>query len=264
MIGLLSGNPVGKALAGASAALFAVLLLLGAAWMLPPSGAEPGEGPGESGLSSDVPQIKPPEPIETYAVITDRPVFNESRQPVIGAADGPDDEEGFNDPADVDAPDVELAGVVITPEIRVATLRLKDSPESLVAVEGQPLEGDFGSWRVSRIEARQAVLESGSGEQVQLRLQVHDAVIDEPPETVNNREARAAENEPSQPPPEDTEPISRAEEIRQRIAERREELRRQNEQDGEPSQQAQPVDYRQAIQKMMQGRKDQEKDENGK
>ena len=82
---------------------------------------------------------------------------------------------------DVEAPDVELAGVVITPDLRVATLRVKGEEASLLALEGQPLEGDFGSWRVSRVEPRSAVLESASGDQVRLELQIHDAIIDEPP-----------------------------------------------------------------------------------
>jgi hypothetical protein len=257
MIAMLSDNPVGKALAWVSAGLLAVILLLGVAWMLPPSGTAAGEGQGGGDLSGDVPQIEPGEPIENYAVITDRPVFNESRQPVIGISDD-QGEEDLSELDNVDAPDVELVGVVITPEVRVATLRVKDAPESLVAVEGQPLEGDFGSWRVTRIEPRKALLESGSGEQVRLSLQIHDAIIDEPPETVSNRQARAAD--PSDQTTEDTAPISRAEEIRQRIAERREELKRQAEEAEDEPPPVQP--YRQAIQAMMQGRKDQETDEN--
>ena len=56
-------------------------------------------------------------------------------------------------------------------------------------------------------------------------------------------------------------PMTRAEEIRQRIAERREELRRAAEEgDGEQKTPAQ-VDYRQAIQAMMAGKKNQDKDE---
>ena len=93
----------------------------------------------------------------------------------------------------VDAPDVELAGVVITPELRVATLRLKDSPESLLAFEGQPLEGNYGSWYLSRIEPRQAILQSNSGERVKLELQIHDAMIDEPPKPATGVNADGAE-----------------------------------------------------------------------
>ena len=262
MIGLLNDNPVGKALVGVSAAMLVVLLLLAVAWVLPPAGADLEAGEGGPAVSSDVPQLEEPKPLEQYAEIVNRPVFNESRQPVIGGeiVDGEDEE--LADAADVEAPDVELAGVVITPDLRVATLRVKGEDASLLALEGQPLEGDFGSWRVSRVEPRSAVLESASGDQVRLELQIHDAMIDEPPKP-----------KPSAAPPviddagqstedlaQDDAPMSRAEEIRQRIAERREELRRQQEEGGEPPVPAQQS-YRQAIESLMKGRQQDTKKE---
>jgi len=260
VIDQLNGNPVGKALAGGSSGLVAVIILLAVVWALPPSGSK-GEA-GESGgdLSGNVPQLGAARPIEEYAEITNRPVFNPSRQPVIGAADSEEEDEELAGAEDVDAPDVELAGVVITPEVRVATLRLKDSPESLMAFEGQPLEGDFGSWRLSRIEPRMAILESGSGETVQLDLQIHDAVIDEPPEPVAGDSAPAVSEAGNMAEQSEDQPKTRAEEIRQRIQQRREELRRA----AEEGRQADPppqVDYRQAIQAMMSGRNNQEEDD---
>ncbi len=210
-----------------------------------------------------MPQLKTEQPIENFAVITDRPIFNESRQPIIGAS--PDDESEDEELAgeeDVDAPDVVLAGVVITPELRVATLRLKDSPESLLAFEGQPLEGNFGSWHISRIEPRQAILESSAGKQVRLELQIHDAMMDMPPEPEPAAPVSTAGSN-TQNGPGDDQPMTRAEEIRQRIAERREELKRAAEEGGEEAAQRPPqLDYRQAIQAMMQqGNKSQETDE---
>lgn len=268
MISYLDDNPVGKVLAGVSAGLLGILVLLGVVWALPPSGSGAGDSEGGAGLSREVPQLAAAEPIENYAEITNRPVFNESRQPVIGAEDGAEDEE-FAGSENVEAPEVELAGVVITPDLRVATLRLKEGNASLMAREGQPLEGNFGSWKLSRIDPRAAILESDSGEQVRLELQVHDAMIDEPPSVKAAREAAAREQaqetaqetgqEPDQQ--EGDRPLTRAEEIRQRIAQRREELRRAaEEQDGAQAESPQ-VDYRQAIQAMMAGKKDQEKDE---
>lgn len=262
MISQLNDNPIGKALAWASTGLLGVMVLLGVAWVLPPSGADATEGEGGAALDLDVPQLKPGKPIETYAVITDRPIFNESRQPIIGSTESEDENEEISQVEEVDAPEVELAGVVITPELRVATLRLKGSADSLMALEGQPLEGDFGSWRVSTIEARSATLESAAGEKVKLELQIHDVVIDEPPEpVVKETELDQAPAEERSAGPDDGAPMSRAEEIRQRIAERREELRRAAEEGDEPQQQPQQTDYRQAIQAMMAGRKNQEEDE---
>lgn len=263
MISQLNDNPVGKVLAGVSGGLLAILLLLAVIWVLPPSGSAGEDDDGSRGLSSEVPQLKMGEPIENYTVITDRPIFNESRQPVIGASSEDDGEETeFAGAEDVDAPDVVLAGVVITPELRVATLRLKDSPESLVAFEGQPLEGDFGSWHISRIEPRQAILESDAGQQVRLELQIHDDMMDAPPEPPPAKTASTAGGA-AQNASDDGQPMTRAEEIRQRIAERREELKRAAEEGGEePGQPAKPLDYRQAIQQMMQqGNKNQETDE---
>lgn len=260
MIGLLNDNPVGKALVGVSAALLAVMVLLGLGWLLPPSGSDLDAGADGLSVSSDVPQLEEPSPIEQYAEIVNRPVFNESRQPVIGGdiADGEDEE--LVGAEDVEAPDVELAGVVITPDVRVATLRVKGEEASLLALEGQPLEGDFGSWRVSRVEPRSAVLESASGDQVRLELQIHDAMIKEPPKpppaaSATNDAGQSADN--ANP---DDAPMSRAEEIRQRIAERREELRRAAEEGEEPPAAAQP-DYRDAIQQMIQGRKQNQQDD---
>ena len=117
-------------------------------------------------------------------------------------------------------------------------------------LEGQPLEGDFGSWRVSRVEPRSAVLESASGDQVRLELQIHDAIIDEPPKP---RPASSPVSQETSEQAQDDAPMSRAEEIRQRIAERREELRRQQEEGSEPTQPAAPS-YQQAIEALMKGR----------
>ncbi len=258
----LEGNPLGKALAWTSGGLAAILVALGVIWALPPSASVGGDTEGSRSLASSVPQLAAAEPIEKYTVITDRPVFNESRQPVIGVADDEADDETEASAEDVAAPDVELAGVVITPEIRVATLRLKGSPESLLAFEGQPLEGDYGSWYLSSIEPRQAVLRSGSGEQVTLELQIHDDMIKEPPKAAAGEGAQSSEE--AGEPAEAADPnLTRAEEIRQRIQQRREELRRQQEEGADP--QAQPqtpqVDYRQAIQSMMRGREEQEEND---
>jgi len=140
----------------------------------------------------------------------------------------------------------------------MVTLKSKDGNESLVAFEGRPLEGNYGTWQVSSIEPRQITLSSDSGEEKQLKLQVHDQTIAEPPKM-----AAAEKEEPGKAGGESSgkndAPLSRAEEIRQRIAERREELRRAAEEKGEgqpedgrseEGQQA-PRDYQSAIRSMI-------------
>lgn len=254
----LEDNPLGLALLSICGGLLLVSLLLALVWSLTPP--EPTASPAgqDAPVKLDVPALGAGEPLEAYAVITERPVFNESRLPAI--EEGSEEENPEDDLAgeDVEAPEVELSGVVITPSIRMATLKRKDISESLVAFEGQPLMGDYGSWQVSRIAPREVTLSSGSGEEVQLRLQVHDVKIKEPPKMET-----AKSDASSAPAAEDADgsgekPLSRAEEIRQRIAQRREELRRAAEENAQN--QAETVDYRQTIQSMISGKNQQQKE----
>jgi hypothetical protein len=141
----------------------------------------------------------------------------------------------------------------------MATLRPKDAGESLVAFEGQPLEGDFGSWHVSRIEPRRVTLASGSGEELKLSLEVHDQPITAPEKPVEKRAdvAAADADDDSESARSDDQPLTRAEEIRQRIAERREELRRAAEKvEDAPAAEARQdpqTNYRSVIQSMISG-----------
>lgn len=261
MIAQLEDNAVGRALLAICAGLILVSVLLVIVWMLPPSGSfSDAEDNRVAGL--DLPELGETGSVEKFAVITERPVFNQSRLPVLELDELDNEEELEAD--EVEAPEMELAGVIITPSLRMATLRAKDYPNSLVAFEGRPLEGNFGSWQISKIEPREVTLTSGDGEEMQLQLKIHDATIAEPPkpevpakETAETSERRVADGEG-----ESDRPLSRAEEIRQRIAERREELRRAAEEDAQDApQKVSPQEvkkerqnYQQAIQSMI-GRK---------
>ncbi len=204
-----------------------------------------------------LPELAVTKTIDKYAVITEHPVFNSTRLPVLDEL--PNDDPPPGPPDDVDAPDVQLTGVIITPSIRMATLRQKGDSLSLVAFEGKPLEGNFGSWQVSRIDHREVTLSSGGGEEIQLKLEVHGLVIAEPPKpepsTAENERAKDGRDRQGE-----DQPLSRAEEIRQRIAERREELRRAAE-ENERGEKGNQVSYQRAIQAMM-GRQRQDKSKN--
>jgi len=258
MMRWLEANPLGIVLASVCGGLLVIALLLSVIWALPASSTSAGLEGENTVPGLDLPELAASEAIDKYAVITEHPVFNDTRQPVIeDDMEGDAEEDSIEE--DVDAPDVQLTGIVITPSIRMATLREKGQQLSLVAFEGMPLEGNFGSWQVSRIDLREVTLLSGAGEEVQLKLEVHGVTIKEPvkPEP---RTAQTSQDENGQARQGEDQPLSRAEEIRQRIAERREELRRaaeENEQ-GEPVEQ---VSYQQAIQAMM-GKKRQEKSKN--
>ena len=259
MIIWLEDNPIGIALASACGGLLVIALLLAVIWALPASSSSSGpDGENtESGLK--LPELAVSEAIDKYAVITEHPVFNDTRLPVIEL----DLDDGLDEDLleeDVDAPDVQLTGIVITPSIRMATLKQKNKGGgkqlSLVAFEGKPLEGNFGSWQVSAIGQREVTLSSGGGEEIQLKLEVHGVEISQPAKP----ELRSAQNKQGkngQAGQGEDKPLSRAEEIRQRIAERREELRRA----AEENEQVEQMSYQQAIQAMM-GRKRQEQSNN--
>jgi hypothetical protein len=253
VIRALEDNPVGLGLAAVAGLLVMATLALGLIWSLPPSAGPSASEADDGSFRVEVPQLPESEPIEKFAVVTDRPVFNESRQPELeseGGADG-EDPDSLAEDAVVEAPELELAGVIITPSLRMVTLRQKNVRESLVAFEGQPLHGDYGSWHVSRIEPREITLAAGDGRELQLKLQVHDAKIAPPPKP--RSEVKAAEAAAEQASSEDSEagdrPLTRAEEIRQRIAERREELRRAAE--AEKNNENQLTDYQKSVRSMI-------------
>ena len=257
MIRWLEDNPLGIALASVCGGLLIMSLLLAVIWALPAS--SPSADPeGENTVPDlELPELAASETIDKYVVITEHPVFNNTRLPIIDPDLDTLDEELPEE--DVDAPEMQLTGVVITPSLRMATLRQEGENLSFVAFEGMPLEGNFGSWQVSRIDHREVTLSSGGGEEIQLMLEVHGVAIAEPPKP----EPRKAEKKPGKDSPAqqgDDQPLSRAEEIRQRIAERREELRRAAE-ENEQGDQDEQVSYQQAIQAMM-GNKRREKSKN--
>jgi len=267
----LQDNPLGMALAGLSGVFVLLAAVMSVLWTLPVS-VDTAEVDAEENTGGDAVLIAhTADDLSEFQVIIEKPVFNESRLPVI-------EEPGEGDPGEdttiaiKDAPDVRLTGVIITPNVRIASLTPADGNlESVTAHEGQSLTGDFAGWQVSSVSPRNVVLESQDGQKLELDLQVHDATIKEPPkpEPVANTQP----DQDGQTQGEDGEPLSRAEQIRQRIAERREELRREQEDQqfndgraggrpdrdrpsqGEPQantqKASQPQDYQSAIRALM-------------
>jgi len=269
----LQDNLLGMILAGVCGVL--VLLALGMAIVgsLPVSVEAKGTEADISLDSGSNISIREMGTLNDYQVVNDKPVFNESRSPVI------DDEELIDEPGPgeievKDAPDVRLTGVVITPGMKIASLTPADGNlETVMAHEGDSLTGEFVGWQVTTVNPRTVVLESRDGQSLELDLQVHDAKIEEPPKpaattlsvAANAAQALAGK---STDDAEDDEPLSRAEQIRQRIAERRAELRQEQEaQQRQPDTQAgsagdgtRTKDYQTAIREMM---KNKSKDQGG-
>jgi len=249
---LLQDNPLGLALAGIGAFLVLCMLVIALWSYLPLSDGESGDVEANGDSAVNLPELAENLPVENYSVIVQRPLFNESRLPVIEAdLDSTDIEEEVLVADDTDL-EVELSGVVITPTLRMATLKRADGSKSLVAIEGQLLQGEFGSWQLTQVESRKVTLVSGSGKELQLQLQVHDERIEPPKMPVQAAEEAAGSKEDQQSAQaqlQSGEPLSRADEIRQRIAERREQLRQEAE-DQAVEENVQPS-YEEAIRAMI-------------
>ncbi len=245
-------NPVGMVLASACGVLLLIVLVLMFVWSRPaPSGAAAGDAPLPGvGPTADV--AMDIGPISEFRVVTERPVFDESRRPSVGVDDGSQDLVD-GELLVAGAPEVMLTGVVITAADRLVTLRPLNGGESVIAREGVELEGPYVGWTVTGVEPRKVVLSSREGDSLELDLQVNTRRIEEPPEPVPDEVAQQAGAADKAPGEGDEPPLSRAEEIRQRIAERRAELRREQEMN-EQNAASRQSEYQSALRDMIQGR----------
>jgi hypothetical protein len=270
----LQDNPLGMVLAAVSGVFALLALGMAIVGSLPVSvesaGADTEVGP-DSTIALAARQIGT---LGNYQVVNEKPVFNESRQPVID--DSIDVSSEGEDIIEVkDAPDVKLTGIVITPGMKIASLTPANGDiETVRAHEGESLTGEFVGWQVATVNPRTVVLESRDGQSLELDLQVHDTKIQEPVAPVAptpSKAAIAAASQNTAATDENGEPLSRAEQIRQRIAERRAELRQ--EQEAQQPQKDTPADsagtstkaktYQTAIREMMKNkRKDQGSNDN--
>lgn len=256
----LDNNPVAVVLSSIGAGLVLVSLLMAWIWGRPVSPGQELTDIEQAGLQNVPGMSTELGPVSDYQVTNDRPVFNESRRPVVLIADGPDID--IPEITIANAPDVHLTGVVITPHMKLATLSPAKEGDAVIAHEGMPMDGEYVGWTVSSIEPRQVRLESTDGRSFKLELMIHDQMIKQPPKPVRPPEALAGGD--ADAGDSTGQPMSRAEEIRQRIQERREQLRLEAEaaqdEDKDAEKTAQRTQYQEAIREMMRKRNNDEKD----
>jgi hypothetical protein len=202
-----------------------------------------------------------------YQEFNDRPLFNETRRPAVVDEEVPEPEQEVVEVEVSKPPEMRLTGVIITPNQRLAMLTPQGGGEPLVIREGGALEGEFVGWSLNAVAERQVRLESARGDAVKLDLVVHDQAMKEPPKPKQRRASRVVSDpleEDEAEAGDDVQDLSRAEEIRQRIAERREQLREaadQEEQQAEEQQAERRNAYQDAIRSMMsQGGNENEED----
>ncbi len=177
------------------------------------------------------------EPFDEYVEILRRPVFfSDRRLPVVevvdedeGAELAMDDEIEEESVADLKAT---VAGIVITPDLRMAMINDQEINRTVVLREGMSLEGEQAAWRLDRISARQVDFVSVDGQRTNLELKVNTRGLTAPTLQRQTRDAEAAGetdaeavNGEQERAELDDEARTRAEEIRRRVAERRAELR---------------------------------------
>jgi len=171
-----------------------------------------------------------------FSAVLERPVFFEDRSlPVIELA-----EEGEHGEPQPEAPEpvaelpelkAKLAGIIITPEMKIAMVTDNDSRETLILREGMAMAGDKSAWKISEIQPRGVRFETDSGKSQQLDLEVETKALAAGARPV--RTAAAAPQASTADAPVENEQETdaesaaraRAEEIRRRVAERRAQLR---------------------------------------
>ncbi|MDR9453921.1 MAG: hypothetical protein RI542_08305 [Wenzhouxiangella sp.] len=159
------------------------------------------------------------EELAAYSAITERPVFFPDRRlPVMEVAQT---DETIDEPEieiePVDPLDAVVAGIIIAPDYRVALVNDKVAGEVKIMREGMSFEGDQAPWRLTEIGARGANFVSVDGQETALELNVYTEGLAMGSSGQSASGGGASEQTDS--------PQSRADLIRQRVAERRAELR---------------------------------------
>jgi general secretion pathway protein N len=95
--------------------------------------------------------LPPAPPLASYASVWEHPLFTSDRKPMVSTASG-----------GVSLGDLELTGIIITPQLHMALLRDKSDKDKEVRVrQGEALPD--GSWTLVDLQPRSAIFASSSG-----------------------------------------------------------------------------------------------------
>ena len=184
--------------------------------------------PVEPQPASALPQPRPATPdrigpLVRYAEAAARPLFTQDRRPRGFLASVP---EGEGEAAQSQSLDFILTGVLISPQVRLATLQPSGGGEAQRVREGSSPDGANG-WRLLEVQPRRAIFEGSSG-QVSLDLRTFGG-SGAAPGAVARTNPAAGPPPPPPPPSTDAGPpqseAARIETIRRRIEARRAQLR---------------------------------------
>lgn len=185
------------------------------------------------------------EEFQRYAAIVERPLFFPDRRlpvlevAVVDAEAPPPPPE----PEPVEPLKAAIAGVVITPEVRLAMVADEEAGKTVILREGMALEGVQAAWRLTDITPRGVAFASEDGRSSTLELKVHTASLEAGSSGLVSRAQaeESTEHMTDERTEADAEAArSRAEEIRQRVAERRAELRAEAERRARAQEEGEP------------------------
>lgn len=151
-----------------------------------------------------------------FAEITQRPLLSEDRRPIP-----PDAEKSDDKPEAPPVPlQVQLTGVIITPNLKMALLKDKTNNKSVSLKEGMPLPGNQAAWLLVEIAPRKVVFKNDKDETSDVELTV--SKTSGPP---SKRIRSAPPEPPGAKPAENSNDADKS--LRERIEARRKQLREQ-------------------------------------
>jgi general secretion pathway protein N len=177
-------------------------------------------------------------PVESYSASSARPLFSENREPLkIDRSKTPGTPGADGAAAAPQVPlNVTLGGVILAPNLRLAMVTDNSTGKVVSLKEGMPMPGDLGGWTLKEIERAKVTFNGGES--------FGDTVVELKPPGAGGAMATPmmpgmaapAPMQVSQPPNQppgvfmppgmaDAEAQSRAEEIRRKVEQRRQELR---------------------------------------
>jgi hypothetical protein len=173
------------------------------------------------------PDIKP----EIIDRITQTPLFREDREPFVPPLVVEENPEGSQEAIEIKPLKAQVTSIIITNNNSYVMIQDQVSNERLTLKEGMPLDGEQGMWVVDSIDSRKVVFTAEGQEPVELELEVFSGALNKGARNrnQNNRqqatqEIKQADNNENKLTPEQLRQ-KKAEEIRQKIAERRAEMR---------------------------------------
>lgn len=175
---------------------------------------------------------------EAYAAILQKPLFFPDR--ILPEIEGEtvDQEEDPDAVDEVTELDARLAGVIISPERRIAMITDGKTSKTTIMREGMSLEGDQAAWQISEIGERSVSFAAGE-RTAELELKVNKRGLQAPagssPRANRNAPANAAAVNAAANASNGSAAANSAAEVRRRIAERRAKLRAARERQAQQS-----------------------------